>query len=84
MNKNRICLWYDRDAEEAARFNTSIFPGSSRGAICRAPSDYPDGQAGDILTVEFVVAGIPCMGLNGGPQFKQSEAFSFQISTDDQ
>jgi predicted 3-demethylubiquinone-9 3-methyltransferase (glyoxalase superfamily) len=84
MNKNTICLWYERDAEEAARFYTGIFPESSLGAVQRAPSDYPDGKAGDALTVEFVVAGIPCIGLNGGPQFKHSEAFSFQISTEDQ
>ena len=84
MNKNTICLWYDRDAEEAARFYTRLFAGSSLGAVQRAPSDYPDGKAGDVLTVEFVVAGIPCIGLNGGPRFKHSEAFSFQISTEDQ
>ncbi len=84
MNKNTICLWYDQGAEEAARFYTSLFPDSHLGAVNRAPSDYPDGKAGDVLTVDFVVAGIPCMGLNGGPHFKHSEAFSFQILTDDQ
>ena len=84
MNKNIICLWYERDAEEAAHFYTRLFPDSSLGAVHRAPSDYPDGKAGDALTVKFVVAGIPCIGLNGGPQFKHSEAFSFQISTEDQ
>ncbi|MFZ2489837.1 MAG: VOC family protein [Anaerolineae bacterium] len=84
MNKNTICLWYDQGAEEAARFYTALFPDSRLGAVNRAPSDYPDGKAGDVLTVEFVVAGIPCIGLNGGPHFKQSEAFSFQIATDDQ
>lgn len=84
MTKNTICLWYDRDAEAAARFYTATFPQSRLGAIHRAPSDYPDGKAGDVLTVEFTVAGIPCIGLNGGPQFKHSEAFSFQIATDDQ
>jgi predicted 3-demethylubiquinone-9 3-methyltransferase (glyoxalase superfamily) len=84
MNKNTICLWYERDAEEAARFYTRLFPESSLGAVHRAPSDYPDGKAGDALTVEFVVAGIPCIGLNGGPRFKHGEAFSFQISTEDQ
>ncbi len=84
MNKNTICLWYDQGAEEAARFYTALFPDSRVGAVNRAPSDYPDGKAGDVLTVEFVVAGIPCIGLNGGPHFKQSEAFSFQIATDDQ
>lgn len=84
MHKNTVCLWYERNAEEAARFYTSLFPNSSLGAIHRAPSDYPSGKAGDVLTVDFVVAGIPCIGLNGGPHFKQSEAFSFQISTEDQ
>lgn len=84
MSKNTICLWYERNAEEAARFYTRLFPGSSLGAVHRAPSDYPDGKAGDALTVEFVVAGIPCIGINGGPRFKHSEAFSFQISTEDQ
>jgi predicted 3-demethylubiquinone-9 3-methyltransferase (glyoxalase superfamily) len=84
MNKNTICLWFECNAEEAARFYTGLFPQSSLGAIHNAPSDYPDGKAGDVLTVEFVVAGIPCIGLNGGPRFKHSEAFSFQISTEDQ
>jgi predicted 3-demethylubiquinone-9 3-methyltransferase (glyoxalase superfamily) len=84
MNKNTICLWYEHDAEEAAHFYTRLFPKSSLGAVHRAPSDYPDGKAGDALTVEFVVAGIPCIGINGGPRFKHSEAFSFQISTNNQ
>ena len=84
MNKNTICLWYERNAEEAARFYTSLFPQSTLGTVHRAPSDYPDGKEGDVLMVEFVVAGIPCIGLNGGPQFKHSEAFSFQIATEDQ
>lgn len=84
MNKNTICLWYERDAEEAARFYTNLFPDSSLGAVQRAPSDYPHGKAGDVLTVEFVVAGVRCIGLNGGPRFKHSEAFSFQILTEDQ
>lgn len=84
MSKNTICLWFEHDAEEAARFYTALFPQSSLGAIHKAPSDYPDGKAGDALTVEFVVAGIPCIGLNGGPRFTHSEAFSFQISTEDQ
>jgi len=84
MNKNTICLWFERNAEDAARFYTGLFPQSSLGAIHKAPSDYPDGKVGDVLTVEFVVAGIPCIGLNGGPRFKHSEAFSFQISTEDQ
>jgi predicted 3-demethylubiquinone-9 3-methyltransferase (glyoxalase superfamily) len=82
--KNTICLWYDKDAEAAARFYAKTFPDSSVGAIHRAPTDYPSGKAGDVLTVEFTVAGIPCLGLNGGPAFRQSEAFSFQIATDDQ
>jgi predicted 3-demethylubiquinone-9 3-methyltransferase (glyoxalase superfamily) len=82
--KNTICIWYDRDAEEAARFYATVFPDSVVNAIHRAPSDYPSGKAGDVLTVDFTVAGIPCMGLNGGPAFKHSEAFSFQIATDDQ
>lgn len=84
MPKNTICLWYDRDAENAARFYAQTFPDSEVKAVHRAPSDYPSGKAGDVLTVDFTVAGIPCMGLNGGPAFKHSEAFSFQIATDDQ
>lgn len=82
--KNTICLWYDKEAEAAARFYASVFPDSSVGAVHRAPSDFPSGKAGDVLTVEFTVAGIPCIGLNGGPAFKHTEAFSFQIATDDQ
>jgi predicted 3-demethylubiquinone-9 3-methyltransferase (glyoxalase superfamily) len=82
--KNTICLWYDKDAEAAARFYAETFPNSSVSAVHRAPSDYPSGKAGDVLTVEFTVAGIPCLGLNGGPAFKHNEAFSFQIATDDQ
>lgn len=84
MNKNTIVLWYNGDAEEAARFYTGLFPDSRMGAVHRAPADYPDGKQGAPLTVHFVVAGIPCMGLNGGPRFKHNEAFSFQIATDDQ
>ena len=84
MAKNTICLWYDKDAEEAARFYASVFPDSKVGKIWRAPGDYPDGREGDVLVVEFTVCGVACMGLNGGPQFKHSEAFSFQIATDDQ
>jgi predicted 3-demethylubiquinone-9 3-methyltransferase (glyoxalase superfamily) len=84
MSKNTICLWYEHDAEEAARFYTRLFPESSLGAVHRAPSDYPDGKAGNALTVEFVVAGLPCVGINGGPRFKHSEAFSFQIATENQ
>src|ERR671919_1591600 len=84
MAKNTICLWYDKDAEAAARFYAQTFPDSAVGAVYRAPGDYPSGKAGDVLMVEFTVAGIPCLGLNGGPAFKHNEAFSFQISTDDQ
>ena len=84
INKNTICLWYDRDAEEAARFYARTFPDSSVGAVHRAPADFPGGKAGQVLTVQFTVCGIPCMGLNGGSMFKHSEAFSFQIATDDQ
>lgn len=82
--KNTICLWFDKDAEEAARFYAATIPNSSVGAVRRAPGDFPSGKAGDVLTVDFVVAGIPCLGLNGGPAFKHNEAFSFQIATDDQ
>src|SRR5579862_6687579 len=82
--KNTICLWYDRDAEEAARFYAKTFPDSSVSAVHRAPGDYPSGKKGDVLTVEFTVIGIPCLGLNGGPAFKHSEAFSFQVATADQ
>lgn len=84
MNKNTICLWYERDAESAARFYAQTFPDSSVSAVRRAPSDYPNGKEGDVLTVEFTVVGIPCVAINGGPQFPQSEAFSFQIATDNQ
>ncbi|HEY0034095.1 MAG TPA: VOC family protein [Devosia sp.] len=82
--KNTICLWFDKDAESAAQFYAQTFPNSSVDAVYRAPSDFPSGKAGDVLTVDFTVCGIPCIGLNGGPAFKQSEAFSFQIATDDQ
>lgn len=82
--KNTICLWYDRDAEEAARFYASVFPDSRLNAVHRAPGDYPDGKQGDVLTVEFTVLGIPCLGINGGPTFKHTEAFSFQVATADQ
>jgi predicted 3-demethylubiquinone-9 3-methyltransferase (glyoxalase superfamily) len=82
--KNTVCLWYDKDAEAAARFYVETFPDSAMGAIHRAPADYPSGRAGDVLTVAFTVAGIPCIGLNGGPAFRPDEAFSFQIATDDQ
>ena len=82
--KNTICLWYDREAEDAARFYASVFPDSAVGAVHRAPGDFPSGQQGDVLTVEFTVLGIPCIGLNGGPEFKHNEAFSFQVATVDQ
>ncbi|RSZ55569.1 VOC family protein [Massilia atriviolacea] len=83
-SKNTICLWYDGDAVDAANFYAQTFPDSAVQAIHRAPGDYPDGKQGDVLTVEFTVLGIPCLGLNGGPIFKHSEAFSFQIATEDQ
>lgn len=82
--KNTICLWYDGAAEEAARFYASTFPDSSIDAVHRAPGDYPDGKQGDVITVNFTVMGIPCLGLNGGPAFQHSEAFSFQAATADQ
>src|SRR4029450_657371 len=82
--KNTICLWYDGDAEVAARFYAKTFPESSVGAVYRAPGDFPSGKKGDVLTVWFTVLGIPCLGLNGGPMFKHSEAFSFQAATMDQ
>jgi predicted 3-demethylubiquinone-9 3-methyltransferase (glyoxalase superfamily) len=84
ISKNTICVWYDKDAEAAARFYAKTFPDSAVGAVHRAPSDFPSGKKGDVLTVDFTVAGVSCMGLNGGPEFKQSEAFSFQIATDNQ
>jgi len=84
MKKNTICLWYDNDAEEAARFYAETFPDSSVGAVGRAPADFPGGKEGDVLTVDFTVCGIPCYGLNGGDTFKHNEAFSFMIATDDQ
>ena len=82
--KNTICLWFDGTAEDAARFYAATFPDSSVGAVLRAPGDFPSGKKGDVLTVEFSVMGIPCLGLNGGPEFKHSEAFSFQVATVDQ
>ncbi|CAM4095271.1 VOC family protein [Comamonas aquatilis] len=82
--KNTVCLWYVGDALEAANFYAQTFPDSSVGAVHRAPGDYPDGKEGDVLLVEFTVAGVACVGLNGGPHFQHSEAFSFQIATDDQ
>ena len=82
--KNTICLWYDKDAEAAARFYAATFPDSTVDGVFRSPSDFPSGKAGDVLTVLFTVLGIPCIGLNGGPAFKHTEAFSFQVATDDQ
>ena len=82
--KNTICLWFERDAEAAARFYADTFPDSSVRAAHRAPSDFPSGKEGDVLTVDFTVLGVPCLGLNGGSAFRQSEAFSFQVATVDQ
>ena len=84
LAKNTICLWYDGMAEAAANFYAETFPDSSVGAVHRAPGDYPSGKKGDVLMVEFTVMGIPCLGLNGGPAFKHSEAFSFQVASADQ
>jgi 2-polyprenyl-6-hydroxyphenyl methylase/3-demethylubiquinone-9 3-methyltransferase len=84
ISKNTICLWYDGTALEAAQFYAKTFPDSAVKAVHRAPGDYPAGKEGDVLTVEFTVLGIPCLGLNGGPGFKHSEAFSFQVATEDQ
>jgi 2-polyprenyl-6-hydroxyphenyl methylase/3-demethylubiquinone-9 3-methyltransferase len=82
--KNTICLWYDRDAEDAARFYAKTFPNSSVGEVHHSPGDSPSGKKGDVLMVDFTVMGLPCIGLNGGPTFKQTEAFSFQVATADQ
>ncbi|MCB9869689.1 MAG: VOC family protein [Planctomycetes bacterium] len=82
--KNTICLWFDHDALDAAQFYCATFPDSEITAVHRAPDDYPNGKQGDVLTVEFTVLGIPCLGLNGGPLFQHCEAFSFQVATDDQ
>ena len=82
--RNTICLWFDGTAEEAARFYAGLFPDSSVDGVYRAPGDFPSGKQGDVLTVSFTVMGIPCLGLNGGPEFRHSEAFSFQIATEDQ
>lgn len=84
MSKNTICIWYQNDAEAAARFYAATFPNSSIGAIHNAPSDFPGGKMGEALVVEFTVCGVACVGLNGGTAFKQTEAFSFQIATEDQ
>ena len=83
-NKSTICVWYDKDAEEAAKFYASVFPDSKVNAVHKAPTDYPSGKKGDTITVDFTVAGIPYIGLNGGPIFKHNEAFSICIATDDQ
>ncbi|MEX5589806.1 MULTISPECIES: VOC family protein [Pseudomonas] len=83
-SKNTICLWYEGAAQEAAEFYAKTFPDSKVLAVHKAPADYPSGKAGDVITVEFSVMGIPCIGLNGGPVFKHNEAFSFQVATDDQ
>lgn len=82
--KNTICIWYDKDAEAAARFYAETFPNSAVTAVHHAPADYPSGKQGDVLTVEFTIAGIPCLGLSGGPAFRHTETFFFQIATDDQ
>lgn len=84
MKKNTICLWYNHDAEDAARFYARTFPDSTVGAVHGAPTDFPGGKAGQALMVEFTVCGVPCLGLNGGDAFKHSEAFSFLITTEDQ
>lgn len=82
--KNTICVWYDKDAEEAARFYAEVFPDSEVLAVHRSPADNPSAKEGDVLTVDFTVCGVRCLGLNGGPMFKHSEAFSFQIATETQ
>jgi predicted 3-demethylubiquinone-9 3-methyltransferase (glyoxalase superfamily) len=84
ISKNTICLWFNKDAQDAANFYAATFPNSSVSAVHHAPGDFPSGKKGDVLTVDFTVLGVPCMGLNGGPAFKHSEAFSFQVATDSQ
>ena len=84
VGKNTICLWFNKDAQDAAHFYAETFPDSAVAAVHHAPNDYPGGKKGDVLTVEFTVAGVACLGLNGGPMFKHNEAFSFQIATEDQ
>ena len=84
MTKNTICVWYEKDAEEAANFYAATFPDSRVEAVHFAPADFPSGKKGQVITVEFTVVGVPCVGLNGGPVFRQTEAFSFQISTESQ
>ncbi len=84
MNKNTVCLMFDKEAEDAARFYAATFPDSSVDGVVHAPGDYPSGQKGDVLVVLFTVCGVKCVGINGGPYFKHSEAFSFQICTEDQ
>src|SRR3954462_12811054 len=83
-SKNTICLWFNKDAHEAATFYAATFPDTKVTKVIKAPSDYPNGKQGDVLTVEFTVMGIPCLGLNGGPMFKHTEAFSFQVATENQ
>ena len=84
VSKNTICLWFNGTALDAARFYAATFPDSAVGAVMRAPSDYPAGKEGDVLTVQFTVMGIPCLGLNGGPGIEHNMAFSFQVATEDQ
>ena len=84
MMKNTVCIWYDKEAEDAARFYAETFPDSTVGAVHFAPGDYPSGKQGDALLVEFTVMGVPCVGLNGGSTYKHTQAFSFQVATDSQ
>lgn len=84
MTDATLCLWYNGDAEEAAAFYAATFPDSRVESVHKAPTDFPAGKAGDAITVQFTVLGLPCIGLNGGPAFRHSEAFSFQVATDTQ